>query len=87
MLIVAAPGSGAEWAHMLAVALVVPLAWLLGTFPSALLVARAHGRDILQEGSGNPGASNVARVLGWRAGAIVLLLDFAKARWPRAAGC
>ena len=63
---------------MLVVALVVPLAWLLGTFPSALLVARAHGRDILQEGSGNPGASNVARVLGWRAGAIVLLLDFAK---------
>jgi glycerol-3-phosphate acyltransferase PlsY len=63
---------------MLVVALVVPVAWLLGTFPSALLVARAHGRDIMKEGSGNPGASNVARVLGWRAGAIVLLLDFAK---------
>ena len=60
------------------VALLVPVGWLLGTFPSALLVARAHGRDVLQEGSGNPGASNVARLLGWRAGAIVLLLDFAK---------
>ncbi len=56
----------------------VPVGWLLGTFPSALLVARAHGRDVLKEGSGNPGASNVARLLGWRAGAIVLLLDFAK---------
>ena len=60
------------------VALLVPVGWLLGTFPSALLVARAHGRDVLKEGSGNPGASNVARMLGWKAGAIVLLLDFAK---------
>jgi glycerol-3-phosphate acyltransferase PlsY len=65
-------------APMLAVALLVPVAWLLGTFPSALLVARSRGRDILHEGSGNPGASNVARLLGWKAGAFVLLLDFAK---------
>jgi acyl phosphate:glycerol-3-phosphate acyltransferase len=65
-------------AAMLLVALAVPVAWLLGTFPSALLVARSRGRDILREGSGNPGASNVARLLGWRAGALVLLLDFSK---------
>jgi glycerol-3-phosphate acyltransferase PlsY len=71
---------------MLVVALAVPVAWLLGTFPSALLVARAHGRDILQEGSGNPGASNVARLLGWRAGALVLLLDFSKGAIAAGAG-
>ena len=71
---------------MLAVALAVPVAWLLGTFPSALLVARSRGRDILQEGSGNPGASNVARLLGWRAGAIVLLLDFSKGAIAAGAG-
>jgi glycerol-3-phosphate acyltransferase PlsY len=63
---------------MPAIALLVPVAWLLGTFPSAQLVARAHGRDITKEGSGNPGASNVARLLGWKAGALVLLLDFSK---------
>jgi acyl phosphate:glycerol-3-phosphate acyltransferase len=63
---------------MLAVILLVPVAWLLGTFPSAVLVAKAHGRDVTREGSGNPGASNVARLVGWRAGALVLLLDFAK---------
>lgn len=63
---------------MLAVVLLVPVAWLLGTFPSAQLVARGRGRDITKEGSGNPGASNVARLLGWKAGALVLLLDFAK---------
>jgi acyl phosphate:glycerol-3-phosphate acyltransferase len=71
---------------MLVVALFVPLAWLLGTFPSALLVARTRGRDILREGSGNPGASNVARLLGWKAGALVLLLDFAKGALAAGAG-
>jgi acyl phosphate:glycerol-3-phosphate acyltransferase len=60
------------------VVVLVPVAWLLGTFPSAVLIARAHGHDVLAEGSGNPGASNVARLAGWRAGALVLLLDFAK---------
>src|SRR4051812_45120575 len=60
------------------VVVLVPLAWLLGTFPSAVLVARAHGRDITAEGSGNPGASNVSRLFGWKAGLLVLVLDFAK---------
>lgn len=60
------------------VALLAPPAWLLGTFPSAPWVARAHGHDVLAEGSRNPGASNVARLAGWRAGALVLVLDFAK---------
>jgi acyl phosphate:glycerol-3-phosphate acyltransferase len=67
-----------KWLRMLVVALLAPLAWLLGTFPTAVLVARAKGRDVLREGSGNPGASNVARVLGWRWGAVVLVTDFAK---------
>jgi acyl phosphate:glycerol-3-phosphate acyltransferase len=68
------------------VAALVPVAWLLGTFPSALLVARAHGRDVMHEGSGNPGASNVTRLLGWRAGALVLLLDFSKGALAAGAG-
>lgn len=65
-------------ASILVPAALVPAAWLLGTFPSATLVARARGRDVLREGSGNPGASNVARLLGWRVGALVLAIDFAK---------
>jgi glycerol-3-phosphate acyltransferase PlsY len=56
----------------------IPVAYLLGTFPSALLVARAGGHDVLREGSGNPGASNVARIMGWKAGLLVMLADFAK---------
>ena len=58
--------------------MLVPLAYLLGTFPSAMLVARASGVDIREVGSGNPGASNVTRVLGWRRGVWVFVLDAAK---------
>jgi len=57
--------------------LVVP-AYLLGTFPTAILVGRHEGRDPTQEGSGNPGASNTFRTMGRRAGAVVLLGDVAK---------
>lgn len=60
------------------VVLLAPVGYVLGMFPSALLVARAKGIDVTSEGSGNPGASNVARLLGWRFGAIVLIADFAK---------
>jgi glycerol-3-phosphate acyltransferase PlsY len=58
--------------------LLVPLAYLLGTFPSASLIARANGIDIRAVGSGNPGASNVTRSLGWRKGVWVFVLDAAK---------
>jgi glycerol-3-phosphate acyltransferase PlsY len=57
--------------------LVVP-AYLLGTFPTAVLVGRHEGHDVTSEGSGNPGASNTYRTMGRRAGAIVLLGDVAK---------
>jgi glycerol-3-phosphate acyltransferase PlsY len=60
------------------VALLVPVAYLLGTFPSATLVARRRGVDITAEGSGNPGASNTFRLLGWKAGAFVFALDLHK---------
>ena len=62
------------------VALLVPVAYLLGTFPSAELVARRRGVDVTAEGSGNPGASNTFRLLGWKAGALV----FAHGRRSRA---
>lgn len=63
---------------LVALLLLVPVAYLLGTFPSAVLAARSRGHDVLAEGSRNPGASNVARLVGWRAGALVAGADFAK---------
>src|SRR6478736_4461726 len=60
------------------VALAAIPAYLLGTFPTAVLVARAGGHDVLAEGSGNPGASNVARLMGWKWGLLVMAGDLAK---------
>jgi glycerol-3-phosphate acyltransferase PlsY len=60
------------------VLLLVLIAYVLGTFPSAILIARANGVDISTFGSGNPGASNVTRALGWRKGAWVYALDAGK---------
>jgi glycerol-3-phosphate acyltransferase PlsY len=71
---------------MLLAAVLIPLGYLLGMFPTAVLVARAKGIDITAEGSGNPGASNVARLLGWKWGALVLLGDFAKGALAAGAG-
>ena len=60
------------------VGLLVPVAYLLGTFPSASLVARRRGVDVTAAGSGNPGASNTFRLLGWKAGVLVFALDVLK---------
>jgi glycerol-3-phosphate acyltransferase PlsY len=62
------------------------VAYLLGTFPSAGLVARRRGVDVTAEGSGNPGASNTFRLLGWRAGALVFGLDVLKGALAAGAG-
>lgn len=52
--------------------------YLLGSFPSGYLLARLHGIDITQQGSGNVGATNIARTIGKRAGLLTLLLDLVK---------
>jgi glycerol-3-phosphate acyltransferase PlsY len=64
----------------------VPASYVLGMFPSAVMVARASGIDITQHGSGNPGASNVSRVLGWKRGVLVFALDAAKGAIAAGAG-
>lgn len=59
------------------------LAYLTGSLPSALLVGRlARGLDIRDHGSGNMGATNAFRVLGWRWGLVVGILDLAKGYFP-----
>jgi glycerol-3-phosphate acyltransferase PlsY len=71
---------------MIAALALTPIAYLLGTFPSAVMVARSKGVDITAAGSGNPGASNVARVLGTKWGVAVFLLDALKGAIPAAGG-
>lgn len=69
------------------------IGYVLGSLPFGYLMARAHGVDIFKAGSGNPGATNVKRVLGEkfgangrRAGNLVLVLDVLKGAaatgWP-----
>jgi len=62
--------------------------YLLGSLPFGYLVAKARGVDIFKTGSGNPGATNVKRVLGAKAGYSVYALDALKgavaAAWPLA---
>ena len=54
------------------------LGYLIGGLPSAALVARLKGKRIFEVGSGNMGAMNTARNLGWGLGALVLFMDVAK---------
>ncbi|GAB4341120.1 MAG: glycerol-3-phosphate 1-O-acyltransferase PlsY [Calditrichia bacterium] len=64
---------------MLFLALAVLISYLVGSFPTAILTGKIlKGFDIRQHGSGNAGATNVFRVLGWKAGLFVLLVDMAK---------
>lgn len=54
-------------------------AYVIGSIPTALMVGRLFFNvDIRDHGSNNPGATNTIRVLGKRAGLIVLIVDIGK---------
>lgn len=62
--------------------LAIPLAYLAGAVPFGVLIARAKGVDITKHGSGNPGATNVGRVLGFRFFLLCFSLDMLKGLAP-----
>ena len=57
-------------------------AFLAGSIPFGPIVARLRGVDLRKVGSGNIGATNVSRALGWRWGVLVYVLDAAKGAAP-----
>ena len=64
---------------MLPLGVIVVLSYLVGSFPTSIIVAKlGRGIDIRNHGSGNAGGTNVARVLGWQAGVLVILVDIFK---------
>lgn len=64
---------------MLNLIIIVILAYLVGSIPTSILIARGvKGIDIRQHGSGNAGGTNVFRVLGWKYGVLTIILDALK---------
>ena len=63
-------------------ALALALAYTSGSIPFAYLAGKAKSVDLRKQGSGNLGATNVFRVLGWKIGVAVFLADAAKGALP-----
>ena len=60
----------------------VVIAYVVGSIPTAFLVGRANGIDLRTVGSGNLGATNVFRTLGWKWGLTVYIADMLKGALP-----
>lgn len=61
------------------IAILIVLAYLLGSVPSAVWVSKwIYGIDIREHGSGNAGATNTFRILGSKAGSAVMFADMMK---------
>ncbi len=64
---------------MLLLAIIIILSYLVGSIPTSILISKAAGGiDIREHGSGNAGGTNVIRVLGWKYGLLVIILDALK---------
>jgi glycerol-3-phosphate acyltransferase PlsY len=63
-------------------ALALALSYAAGSLPFAWITGRVAGVDLRQQGSGNLGATNVFRVLGWKVGVAVFLADALKGALP-----
>ncbi|MCJ7447780.1 MAG: glycerol-3-phosphate 1-O-acyltransferase PlsY [Bacteroidales bacterium] len=65
--------------NILLTLIVILIAYLLGSIPTAVWMGKIfHDIDVREHGSGNAGATNTIRVLGWKTGIPVLLIDLAK---------
>ena len=63
-------------------ALALAFSYVAGSLPFAWLAGKVAGVDLRQQGSGNLGATNVYRVLGWKIGLAVFLADALKGALP-----
>ncbi|HMN17872.1 MAG TPA: glycerol-3-phosphate 1-O-acyltransferase PlsY [Ignavibacteriaceae bacterium] len=64
---------------MFLLATIIILSYLVGSIPTSLIISKYfYGIDIREHGSGNAGGTNVMRVLGWKKGLLVIILDALK---------
>lgn len=66
--------------------LLILCAYLVGAIPSGYVLGKLAGVDVRAAGSGNVGATNVARVVGKRQGLLTLVIDVAKGVLPIVVG-
>ena len=64
--------------NIIQILVIVVLSYLLGSFPTAYLVAKLHNINIFEVGSGNMGGTNAARALGLSWGLVVSGVDIVK---------
>ncbi len=61
---------------MFLLATIIILAYLVGSIPTSIIISKLfNGIDIREHGSGNAGGTNVMRILGWKKGLLVIVLD------------
>jgi acyl phosphate:glycerol-3-phosphate acyltransferase len=64
---------------MINMVIVVLLSYIVGSIPTSVMLSKwRHGFDIRSKGSGNAGGTNVFRVLGWKSGVFVIVMDALK---------
>ena len=64
---------------MINMVIVVLLSYIVGSIPTSIILSKwRHGFDIRTKGSGNAGGTNVFRVLGWKSGIFVIVIDVLK---------
>lgn len=68
--------------HPVVLALLICAAYLIGSIPTGLLLGKAYGIDVRNEGSGNIGATNLYRTVGRKVGIITLIGDCLKGLLP-----
>lgn len=63
-------------------ALFIVTAYIIGSFPTGLLLGKLYGVDVRKEGSGNVGATNLYRTVGRKVGIVTLIVDCLKGLIP-----
>ena len=65
--------------------LLIIVSYIVGSFPTSMIIGRVtQGIDIREHGSGNAGATNAFRIMGWKSGLVVVTVDILKGWAPPA---
>tara|TARA_X000001036_G_C20662772_1_gene799588 strand:- start:1579 stop:2223 length:645 start_codon:yes stop_codon:yes gene_type:complete len=63
---------------LIIILIIISVSYIVGSFPTSILISKSYGINILKKGSGNPGMTNVIRSIGIKPGLLVGLIDIFK---------